>query len=69
MSNPKYFENPTVFDPERWTNNKGLSEPFSFLPFSGGTRNCIGQHLAMIETRIILVHFLKNFQFAPIEGK
>lgn len=31
---PKYFENPRLFDPERWT--KGEPAPFTYLPFSVG---------------------------------
>ena len=41
------FENPEEFIPERWL--KGFVEPaFSYIPFSLGPRNCIGQHLTLI---------------------
>jgi cytochrome P450 len=31
--------------------------------FSAGGRNCIGQHLALIETKIILAHLLNSYEF------
>jgi len=33
--------------PERWLEDKKI-EPYTFVPFSGGERNCIGQYLARI---------------------
>ena len=49
MHNPKYYNNPEKFDPDRW-NDKSLynSEPYSFIPFSAGNRSCIGKYLALM---------------------
>lgn len=35
------------------------------MPFSKGTRNCIGQELAIIETKIILAMTIRSFDFVP----
>lgn len=60
--NPKYFEQPEKFIPERWLGKKEQSlDSFVFIPFSAGARNCIGQHLAIIEAKIIIAEFLKRF--------
>ena len=65
----KYFKNPEEIIPERWINNtiqsqdKFKSEPFAYIPFSAGPRNCIGQHLAIIEAKILLGLFIKTFNF------
>lgn len=40
---PKLYEEPYKFDPERFSQERVAdSERFSFIPFSGGPRNCIG---------------------------
>lgn len=65
MLNSKYYDDPYIFKPERWINeNNGRKKEcheFTFLPFSAGPRNCIGQNFAKIETKIIIIKFLKNF--------
>ena len=55
MHNPKYYNNPEKFDPDRW-NDKTLynSEPYSFIPFSAGNRSCIGKYLALMETKLMI---------------
>ncbi|KAL4502219.1 hypothetical protein ABPG72_000454 [Tetrahymena utriculariae] len=56
------FANPQKFNPQRWINTK---EQFNFTPFSMGPRNCIGQHLAMIEGKSMLTYILLNFEILP----
>jgi len=64
--NDKYFSEPERFWPERWfQSEQKISSPFVDIPFSSGARNCIGQHLAMIEAKIILVEFVKLFSSKP----
>jgi cytochrome P450 len=49
MHNPKYYENPEVFDPYRWTKPGAYAkEPYSFIPFSAGPRSCIGKYVAIM---------------------
>lgn len=63
-SNPKYFEEPEKFYPERWLEKKEQNlDSYVFIPFSAGARNCIGQHLSIIEAKIIIAEFLKRFDF------
>ena len=64
----RFYDNADKFIPERWLNNgknhkTEEEEPYLFTPFSAGNRNCIGQHLAKFEAMIILVKFLKKFEF------
>ena len=59
--NEKYFRNPTEFRPERWESECDDLPPFVFGGFSAGGRSCIGKHLAMIESKIALIKFLKRY--------
>lgn len=67
MFNPDYFENPHEFNPNRWITGSAKTavekNPYLFTPFWVGQRNCIGQHLAMSETKIILSLFIANLDF------
>mmetsp|Transcript_6689 Transcript_6689/g.6011 ORF Transcript_6689/g.6011 Transcript_6689/m.6011 type:complete len:96 (+) Transcript_6689:1107-1394(+) len=38
----KNFKNPNDFNPERWLEKSTGKDPFAFIPFSSGVRNCIG---------------------------
>lgn len=61
------FSDPFLFKPERWliSAKKNLNhlDPYIYIPFSAGPRNCIGQHLAMLEAKVILIKFLKKYRY------
>lgn len=68
----RYYANPEQFDINRWLNNE-LKEPYiinfkcrhAFVPFSSGPRNCIGQHMAMTEAKIMLSYILFTYRMIP----
>lgn len=62
--NPKIFENPNDFIPERFL--KPLP-PFAFIPFSAGSRNCIGQKFAMTNIKNNIINIVRRFEL--IDGK
>lgn len=64
----KNFKNATEFDPNRWNDPNLKLDSFAFTPFSAGPRNCIGQHLALLESKIIISEFLERFEFKLSEG-
>jgi len=61
---PRFFEHPDDFLPERWTGSfeRGLHQ-FAYYPFGGGPRICIAEEFAMAEMRIALAHFLAQWRF------
>ena len=59
---PRYFEEPEAFRPERWTGNLARELPrFAYMPFGGGPRICIGQRFAMIEAVLVLTTMAQRF--------
>jgi cytochrome P450 len=63
---PQYFPNPDAFDPDRWL--EGEPPPFSYIPFGGGARRCIGDEFALRETTIVLETLLRRYRFALEAG-
>jgi cytochrome P450 len=67
---PRYWENPESFDPERFTKvNEKLHPPFTYLPFGGGPRGCIGGNYAMLQILMILSAVLRNYDFELTPGQ
>ena len=61
--NEKFYKNAEKFDPDRWNDKSMLTaEPYSFIPFSAGPRSCIGKYLALMESKVMLVHFLHHHE-------
>jgi cytochrome P450 len=52
---PRYYEKPEEFNPDRWTDDFKTRLPrFSYFPFVGGIRGCIGESFAWMEGVLII---------------
>lgn len=67
---PRYYDAPTEFRPERWAD--GLAERlprYAYFPFGGGPRLCIGQSFAKMEAVLLLATMAQRFRLRPVPGE
>jgi cytochrome P450 len=66
---PRFFPDPERFDPERWTTEARTARPsYSFFPFGGGPRRCIGESFAMTEGVLLLATLARRWRMHLAEG-
>jgi len=60
--NPRIYEAPGEFRPERFLENEGGRDvnPYSWIPFGGGIRRCIGASFATLEMKLIMRTVLRE---------
>jgi cytochrome P450 len=59
---PDIWENAEQFCPERFSGGR-KTPPFSYVPFGGGPRSCIGAAFGQAEARIVIARLLQTFTF------
>lgn len=60
---PHYWGDPDAFIPERHASGQRQA-PYTWLPFGGGPRNCIGAGFGMMEGRLVLARVLQTHDVA-----
>jgi cytochrome P450 len=67
--NPKYFDEPLKYRPERWTREFERQLPRgAYVPFAAGPRVCLGKQFAMMEMRIVLGTLMQNVDINVLDG-
>jgi cytochrome P450 len=59
---PSIWENAEAFHPERFAHGR-KTPPFSYVPFGGGPRACIGGAFGQAEARVVMARLLRTHAF------
>jgi cytochrome P450 len=65
----RFHPDPDRFDPERFLPGEQAKRPkFSYFPFGGGNRQCIGEGLAWMEALLLIAFLGQRWRFRPVPG-
>ncbi|KDO30958.1 hypothetical protein SPRG_04146 [Saprolegnia parasitica CBS 223.65] len=66
---PTRWRNPDVFEPERWLEHGFSPTDFEYPVFNAGKRKCVGQRIAMLQTKFILCKLYGHLRFDILDEK
>lgn len=65
----RYWESAEQFCPERFDAAHEPPPPFTYIPFGGGPRNCIGAAFSQVEAKVVLARLLLEFDFELLNAR
>ena len=63
---PELWPEPETFNPDRFVGKR--VDPYTFFPFGGGVRHCLGAAFATYEMKIVLAQMLSRVSLRPVPG-
>nr|ARN17934.1 cytochrome P450-11 [Cephus cinctus] len=66
---PRHYAQPEMYYPERFLPDKPKPPPFAFIPFSAGSRNCIGAKFALIEVKVMILRILNAYNIHSLDSE
>ncbi|KAF4545820.1 Cytochrome p450 [Lasiodiplodia theobromae] len=64
--NPRFWDNPARFEPERWMADGVAAEAARkglYTPFAAGARGCVGFNLALLQVKMVLIELVWRYRF------
>jgi len=66
---PRFWDNPEGFDPERFAPERSENRPrYAYFPFGGGPRQCIGNEFALMEATLVLATIAQKYRLHLVPG-
>ncbi|UPV73665.1 cytochrome P450 [Halorussus limi] len=66
---PRWYDDPMAFRPDRWTDGFEQSLPrLAYFPFAAGPRRCIGDRFALLEARLVLATILQEYHLELVSS-
>lgn len=60
----EFYPESNRFIPDRWLpENRDKLVPYTFLPFGGGPRNCVGMRFALMEAKLAIAKIIRDYEF------
>ncbi|MCL4519515.1 MAG: cytochrome P450 [Thaumarchaeota archaeon] len=65
----RFYSEPEVFNPDRWTDEFEQKMPeYAYFPFGGGPRRCAGEPFAWMEAELIISTIARNWKMSLVPG-
>ena len=68
QTGPGVWEDPDAFRPERFLDGEP-PEPYTWIPFGGGVRRCLGGAFAQFEMRVVLAELVRRRRLEPARAE
>jgi cytochrome P450 len=67
---PRYYQEPDRFNPDRWTDEFKTHLPrFNYFPFGGGIRGCIGESFAWMEGILLIATLARKWEMRKVPSQ
>ena len=65
---PRFYDDPLAFDPDRWADTAPRDRGYEFVPFGSGPRICIGRHFARLEAKAVLAAVAGRYRLGETDA-